>query len=116
VVNTHVDHFIPWSRYPVDLGHNFVAAHASCNSKKSDRLAAERHLDRWVGMVDGGGDDLAAEFSRLRVQSDLPSSLKITRWAYQQTFDAGGLTWLKGNELLALGAGWEASLEQLMRQ
>jgi hypothetical protein len=22
-----VDHFIPWSRYPVDLGHNFVLAH-----------------------------------------------------------------------------------------
>ena len=23
---THVDHFIPWSRYAVDLGHNFVLA------------------------------------------------------------------------------------------
>jgi hypothetical protein len=67
-------------------------------------------------MVDGGGDDLASEFGRLRVQSDLPSSLKITKWAYQQTFDAGGLTWLKGNELLALGADWDQSLERLMRQ
>src|SRR5262249_33222516 len=33
-----VDHFIPWSRYPVDLGHNFVLAHSSCNTQKSDRL------------------------------------------------------------------------------
>ena len=32
----HVDHFVPWARYPVDLGHNFVLAHASCNEKKSD--------------------------------------------------------------------------------
>src|SRR2546429_642776 len=24
---TQVDHFIPWSRYPDDLGHNFVLAH-----------------------------------------------------------------------------------------
>jgi hypothetical protein len=24
--NTHVGHFVPWSRYPIDLGHNFVPA------------------------------------------------------------------------------------------
>lgn len=24
--NIHGDHFIPWARYPVDLGHNFVLA------------------------------------------------------------------------------------------
>lgn len=35
-----VDHFIPWSRYPLDLGHNFVLAHASCNQDKRDMLAA----------------------------------------------------------------------------
>jgi len=42
-----VDHFIPWSRYPSDLGHNFVLAHASCNAKKSDYLACEEHLAAW---------------------------------------------------------------------
>lgn len=26
---THIDHFIPWSRYPVDLAHNFVLAPAT---------------------------------------------------------------------------------------
>jgi 5-methylcytosine-specific restriction endonuclease McrA len=34
----HIDHFIPWSRFPVDLGNNFVLALATCNGKKSDRL------------------------------------------------------------------------------
>lgn len=43
-----VDHFIPWSRYPVDLGHNFVLAHKSCNNHKSDHIAAEIHLENWV--------------------------------------------------------------------
>src|SRR5262249_5123765 len=43
-----VDHFIPWSRYPVDLGHNFVLAHVSCNALKSDRLPAAQHLNAWV--------------------------------------------------------------------
>ncbi len=27
-----VDHFVPWSLYPVDLGHNFVLAHSTCNA------------------------------------------------------------------------------------
>ena len=43
----HVDHFVPWSRYPVDLGHNFVLAHGSCNLAKADHLAATEHLARW---------------------------------------------------------------------
>ena len=43
-----VDHFIPWSRYPVDLGHNFVIAHSACNLAKGSRLAAEEHLGRWT--------------------------------------------------------------------
>jgi 5-methylcytosine-specific restriction endonuclease McrA len=45
---TEVDHFIPWSRYPADLGHNFVLAHKSCNNAKSDYLAAEKHLAAWA--------------------------------------------------------------------
>jgi len=33
----HVDHFIPWSRYPRDLAQNFVLAHGACNLDKGDR-------------------------------------------------------------------------------
>jgi 5-methylcytosine-specific restriction endonuclease McrA len=44
----HVDHFIPWLRYPVDLGHDLVLAHGGCNAKKSDWLASEEHLAAWV--------------------------------------------------------------------
>ena len=35
-----VDHFIAWSRYPTDLGHNFVLADSKRNGKKRDRLPA----------------------------------------------------------------------------
>jgi 5-methylcytosine-specific restriction endonuclease McrA len=45
---TQVDHFIPWSRYPADLGHNFVLAHDKCNNAKADYLAAEKHLAAWA--------------------------------------------------------------------
>jgi hypothetical protein len=39
-----VDHFVPWSRYPRDLGHNFVLAHRSCNgSNRAPQVAREPH-------------------------------------------------------------------------
>jgi 5-methylcytosine-specific restriction endonuclease McrA len=45
---THVDHFIAWARYPVDLDHNFVLADSRCNSQKRDRLPASDHLASWA--------------------------------------------------------------------
>jgi len=42
-----VDHFVPRSRYPNDRIENLVAADATCNRKKSDHLAAARHLQAW---------------------------------------------------------------------
>ena len=38
----HIDHFIPWPRYPIDLGHNFVLAHAGCSSAKADGTRRKR--------------------------------------------------------------------------
>src|SRR5262245_5475880 len=43
----HVDHFVPWSRYPFDLAHNFVLADDQCNDSKTSRLADVPHLERW---------------------------------------------------------------------
>ncbi|MFB3984466.1 methyltransferase [Escherichia coli] len=45
--NYAVDHFIPWSMYPSDTGHNFVLADSSCNSKKSNLLASDEFLHKW---------------------------------------------------------------------
>jgi len=53
-----------WARYPVDLVHNFVLAHASCNSKKPDRLACADHLNAWVEHTERLGQNMAREFSR----------------------------------------------------
>jgi 5-methylcytosine-specific restriction endonuclease McrA len=44
----HVDIFVAWARYPVDLAHNFVLADSRCNSKKRDRLLACEHLAAWT--------------------------------------------------------------------
>jgi len=56
---TDVDHFIPWSRYPIDLGHNFVLAHNTCNTQKSERLAAVPHLERWCDRNEKYGNELS---------------------------------------------------------
>jgi 5-methylcytosine-specific restriction endonuclease McrA len=56
-----VDHFVPWSRYPVDLGHNFVLSHQTCNAQKGDRLAAANHLDRWCERNADHGSELAVQ-------------------------------------------------------
>jgi 5-methylcytosine-specific restriction endonuclease McrA len=43
-----VDHFLPWSRHPLNLLDNLVVADARCNAKKSASLAALDHLEAWV--------------------------------------------------------------------
>jgi 5-methylcytosine-specific restriction endonuclease McrA len=106
----HVDHFIPWSRYPVDLGHNFVLAHGSCNSSKGDRLAAVDHLHAWVERNSRYGLQLDTEFKRRDLVADLDSTQQIARWAYSQTYQANGLTWVRGDSLVPLPDKWEAIL------
>jgi len=36
----------------------------------------------------------------------LASSNRVTRWAYSQTEGAGGLTWLRAEEMVPLAATW----------
>lgn len=109
----HVDHFIPWSRYPVDLGHNFVLAHATCNGKKSDRLASAEHLETWVKYQDRNSKSLATEFNLNGILNDFSSSLRIVNWAYTQTFENRGLTWLRADELVKLPLNWHETLAAL---
>lgn len=44
----HVDHFIPWARYPDDGLENLVVANVACNGYKSSSLAAAHHVARWA--------------------------------------------------------------------
>lgn len=44
----------------------------------------------------------AEEFDRRGVLHDLPTAVRIAGWAYRQTFEAGGLTWAKKEEMVNL--------------
>jgi hypothetical protein len=105
-----VDHFIPWRRYPLDLGHNFVLAHDSCNSSKGDRLAAVPHLRKWHERNVSGLYELPRRFEEAGLLHDHTASNRITRWAYGQVAGQGGQVWVKGRTLEPLGQEWEEVL------
>ena len=107
---THVDHFIPWSRYSVDLGHNFVLADSRCNGQKRDRLPACDHLASWAERNQRFGDQIGQALEEREIVSELAASNQVTRWAYEQTEAAGGLTWLKGDQMEPLRADWRELL------
>ena len=105
-----VDHFIPWSRYPNDLGHNFVLADATCNGKKADRLASVEHLGRWCERNALHGPTLDNAFAAKSIPADRAASSRIARWAYEQTEMTGGLVWVSGDNLVTLDVAWRALL------
>jgi hypothetical protein len=103
---THVDHFIAWARYPVDLGHNFVLADSRCNSQKRDRLPACEHLAAWAERNSRFGDQISAALESCGLVAELGASRRVAEWAYGQTEAAGGLTWLRADEMVPLRSGW----------
>jgi 5-methylcytosine-specific restriction endonuclease McrA len=104
---SEVDHFIPWSRYPADLGHNFVLAHKTCNQAKSDYVAAEKHLATWVERNRLNQQELQTRLQQSALPCDLPASTQIARWIYQQTEKANGQVWVIQKVLEHLGPSWQ---------
>jgi len=110
-----VDHFIPWVKYPVDLGHNFVLAHPKCNNAKRDYLAAENHLGNWFERNNRHFDDMKWFFGDQGIINDLSSSNQVTRWAYEQAENASAHVWVMSGETQPIGQSyinWRSFFEQ----
>jgi 5-methylcytosine-specific restriction endonuclease McrA len=103
----HVDHFVPWSRYPSNLGHNLVLAHEACNARKSDHIAASEHLERWVRRNTDRAYALVREFDAAGAEHDLGTSREVVRWAYRQIERRQGRVWQRGSDFVPLDPGWE---------
>jgi len=102
-----VDHFIPWSRYQMDLGHNFVLAHASCNGQKSDRLASYRHLEEWCIRNESHHSGLSERFESQGIFHGLAVSNRVALWAYDQSASTGSRVWEQGKgDLVELNPVW----------
>jgi 5-methylcytosine-specific restriction endonuclease McrA len=103
---SQVDHFIPWSRYPADIGENFVLAHSGCNNDKSDHLAAENHLEAWVRRNTEHQSELRERLKAAALPCDLAATVQVARWVYVQTEKADGQVWVTKKVLKHLGPDW----------
>jgi hypothetical protein len=93
-----VDHFIPFARYPHDFGHNLVLASKRANADKSDHLAAEEHLERWIQRNREQAQLLQEGFEMARIPADLPRTLSIARWDYALHAESGTPVWRSGRD------------------
>lgn len=93
-----VDHFIPWSLYPADTGHNFVLADDKCNSQKSNYLASEQFLNQWLERNYLHDQLITQEASQLGFLTDMQRSHRVADWAYRQAVENEYLVWLGGSE------------------
>lgn len=107
---TEVDHFVPWARYPTDLGHNFVLAHPSCNNSKSDFLGAEQHLERWADRNAQQSVELNQRLNDAGLPNDFTASIRIAEWAYEQVEKSKGQVWMFGDQFEHLGIDWRELL------
>jgi 5-methylcytosine-specific restriction endonuclease McrA len=107
---TQVDHFVPWSRYPADLGHNFVLAHDRCNNAKSDFLAAENHLAAWAERNREHQAELQARLVEASLPCDLTATVQVAKWVYRQTEKANGQVWVEKKVLQHLSPTWAKCL------
>ncbi len=108
--SSEVDHFIPWSRYPRDLGHNFVVAHRRCNAGKRDFLADVPHLANWRERNETHDRELQQIFSGVRILHDLNTSHQVAEWSYNAAEQAGGLVWVGDRVTIPLALAWRTAL------
>lgn len=88
-----VDHFIPWSKYPVDTIHNFVLTDRRCNNSKRDYLAEEMFYHKWLTRNQSYGNVIAQETQKLGFIINLERSETISQWAYQVAVEHNDLVW-----------------------
>jgi hypothetical protein len=97
--NAEVDHFIPFSKYNNDLGHNFVLAHRGCNNNKRDYLAAPEHRDQWESQnLVKFEHEITSELSSYFV-CDPTRSIHVANWAYETATNNGSKFWLKTKDV-----------------
>ena len=101
-----MDHFIPWSKYSVDLAHNFVLAHSSCNGEKSNYLPALPHLSQWMRRNVENISTLEQAFDRQGLVHNLNASVHVARWAYEQAELSGASLWSSKKTFCNLEPGW----------
>lgn len=101
-----------WGVRPPTAGCTAITGRQPClpesglihNSAKRDLLAAEEHLERWVGRNREYGEALGDEFERVGVMHSLRSTLRIASWAYGRAAAGGGQAGQSKSQLVPMSA------------
>ena len=70
-------------------------------------------LSPWAERNAELGAAITGELERRGVIPELAPLNRVTRWAYSQTEGAGGLIWLRGDEMVPLAATWQDLIQAL---
>jgi hypothetical protein len=88
-----------------------VLADRACNNKKRDRLPAYSHLAAWTERNERFGTQIHAGLEERGIVAELAASIQVAQWAYSQAEAANAMTWLRGDEMVSLDAGWRDLLQ-----
>ena len=91
--NIEVDHFIPWSKYPIDTTHNFVLTDHNCNNSKRDYLAEELFYEKWLERNQRHGHTIEQQAKTIGFITNQQRSETISQWAYQIAVEHDDLVW-----------------------
>jgi 5-methylcytosine-specific restriction endonuclease McrA len=97
--SAEVDHFIPFSKYNNDLGHNFVLAHKSCNNNKRDYLAAPKHREHWLEQNLVIHKQLITHELTKYLTCDAERAVQVANWAYGIAEKNGSKYWLAAKDI-----------------
>lgn len=103
-VKGHVDHFIPWARYPDNGIENLVVADDSCNGAKGSSLAASEHVTRWAARLSstvGVSAQLAVLASRIGWDRHAERTVNVARGIYLGLPRSAKL-WLRRKEFVTV--------------
>jgi 5-methylcytosine-specific restriction endonuclease McrA len=106
----HVDHFIPWAKYPCDSATNFVLASPRANSAKKDHLPTTEYLGRWIDRNTAHGRELATAAIAAGLDCEDGIVERVAAWAYGNHEAIGGLVWHATRGLLPLTSDWKQLL------
>jgi 5-methylcytosine-specific restriction endonuclease McrA len=91
-----VDHFVPWSRSPLNAVENLVVADHRVNGNKSDHLAAAEHVVRWQERNRALRDELVGVAAANRWETGHTQALGVARALYL-VLDSSNLLWSAPN-------------------
>jgi hypothetical protein len=95
----------------VDLGHNLVLAHASCNAQKRTFLAFPGHVERWALSHLEQAAALTSRFDAARLPHDIARTRAVAWWAYEEGERAGAHAWIEKDRVVRLDEGWRSLLD-----